>query len=57
MTEHRIISHTELRDEMMAVARGEKPAPAHAGTHTFESVEALTSAADTGKPGTAGDHP
>jgi len=42
MTEHRIINHTELRDEMMAVARGEKPAPAHAGTHTFESVEALT---------------
>lgn len=42
MTEHRIISHTALRDEMMAVARGERPAPAHAGTQTFESVEALT---------------
>src|SRR4051794_28782973 len=42
MTEHRIISHTELRDEMMAVARGEKPAPEYAGTQTFESVEALT---------------
>src|SRR5260370_25243991 len=42
MTQHRIISHTELRDEMMAVARGEKPAPDDAGTQTFESVEALT---------------
>lgn len=42
MTEHRIISHTALRDEMMAVARGQRPAPAHAGTPTFESVEALT---------------
>lgn len=42
MAEHRIISHTELRDEMMAVARGEKPAPEYAGTQTFESVEALT---------------
>jgi predicted transcriptional regulator len=42
MTEHRIISHTELRDEMIAVARGKKPAPEYAGTQTFESVEALT---------------
>lgn len=41
MTRHRIVSHTELRDEMMAVARGERPAPAHAGTQTFESVDAL----------------
>jgi len=41
MTRHRIISHTALRDEMMAVARGEKPAPDWAGTHTFESVDAL----------------
>jgi predicted transcriptional regulator len=42
MTKHRIISHTDLRDEMMAVARGEKPAPDYAGMQTFESVEALT---------------
>jgi predicted transcriptional regulator len=41
MTEHRIISHSELRDEMAAVARGEKPAPEWAGTNTFESVDAL----------------
>ncbi len=41
MTEHRIMSHTQLRDEMAAVARGEKPAPPWAGTHTFESVDAL----------------
>jgi hypothetical protein len=41
MPQHSIMSHTALRDEMMAVARGERPAPAHAGTPTFESVEAL----------------
>ena len=41
MTEHGIISHGALRDEMLAVARGEKPAPVWAGTHTFESVDAL----------------
>lgn len=41
MRQHRIISHSELRDEMAAAARGEKPAPAWAGTHTFESVDAL----------------
>ena len=39
--EHRVISHSALRDEMMAVARGEKPAPDYAGKQTFESVEAL----------------
>jgi predicted transcriptional regulator len=41
MTEHRIISHTALRDEMIAVARGQKPAPAWAGQQSFESVDAL----------------
>jgi predicted transcriptional regulator len=41
MTQHRIMSHTELRDEMMAVARGERPAPADAGQQTFESMDAL----------------
>ena len=41
MTEHRIIGHTDLRDEMMAVARGEQSAPPDAGGQTFESVEAL----------------
>ena len=30
-----------LREEMRAVARGERPAPADAGRPTFESVEAL----------------
>jgi len=35
------MSHTELRDEMMAVARGERPAPADAGQQTFESMDAL----------------
>ena len=41
MTKHRIVSHSELRDQMVAVARGEKPAPAWAGTYTFEFVDAL----------------
>lgn len=41
MTKHRIISHSALRDEMMAVARGEMPAPPDAGEQSFESVEAL----------------
>jgi predicted transcriptional regulator len=41
MRQHRIVSHTELRDEMMAVARGERLLPGYAGQQTFESVEAL----------------
>lgn len=41
MTQHRIMSHTLLRDDMIAVARGEKPAPAHAGMQTFDSVDSL----------------
>ncbi|MGN7127647.1 HVO_A0114 family putative DNA-binding protein [Methylorubrum thiocyanatum] len=41
MTEHRIVSHSKLRDEMMAVARGQQAAPPNAGGQSFESVEAL----------------
>ena len=41
MTQHRIISHSALRDEMAAVARGEKPAPEWAGTQTFDFVDVL----------------
>ena len=41
MTRHRIMSHNELRDEMIAVAKGEKKAPADAHEQSFESVEAL----------------
>jgi len=41
VTQHRIIGHTALRDEMMAVALGERPAPDYAGKQTFESVDAL----------------
>ena len=41
MTQHRIVSHSKLRDEMMAVARGQQTAPADAGGQSFESVEAL----------------
>lgn len=41
MTSHRIIGHAGLRDEMRAIARGEKSAPADAGVQSFESVGAL----------------
>lgn len=41
MTQHRIVSHSKLRDEMMAVARGQQAAPPNAGGQSFESVEAL----------------
>ena len=41
MTQHRIVSHSKLRNEMMAVARGQQAAPADAGGQSFESVEAL----------------
>ena len=41
MTQHPIVSHSKLRDEMMAVARGQQAAPADAGGQSFESVEAL----------------
>ena len=41
MTSHRIISHSDFRDEMLAVARGARPAPTNAATQSFESVESL----------------
>lgn len=41
MKRYPIVSHRDLRDEMAVVARGEKRAPAWAGTQTFDSVEAL----------------
>jgi predicted transcriptional regulator len=41
MTKHRIVSHRKLREEMMAVARGERAAPPDAAEQSFESVEAL----------------
>jgi predicted transcriptional regulator len=41
MTQHRIVSHSQLREEMMAVARGEQSAPSDAGGQSFESVGAL----------------
>jgi len=41
MTQHRIVSHSQLRDEMMAVARGQQAAPPDAGGQSFESVEAV----------------
>ena len=37
----KIQGHASLREEMKAVARGEKPAPKDAGTPSFDSVEAL----------------
>ena len=41
MTTYRIQNLRELRDEMKAVARGQKPAPADAARPSFNSVEAL----------------
>ena len=41
MTTYRIQNLRELRDEMKAVARGHKPAPADAAQPSFNSVEAL----------------
>lgn len=41
MSQHRIVSHADLRSEMVAVARGERPAPRDAGDQSFESVGAL----------------
>jgi predicted transcriptional regulator len=41
MTKFKIQSHKALREEMRAVARGEKPAPKDAALPSFDSVEAL----------------
>lgn len=41
MTNYKIESLFALEEEMRAVARGEKPAPADAAVPSFESVEAL----------------
>ncbi len=41
MSQHRIVGHGKLREEMMAVARGEIPVPPDAGGQSFESVGAL----------------
>jgi predicted transcriptional regulator len=41
MTTFKVQSLRSLRDEMVAVARGERPAPPDAGRPSFNSVEAL----------------
>ncbi len=41
MTTYKVQSLRALRDEMKAVARGQKPAPADAARPSFNSVEAL----------------
>ena len=41
MSSIKIKSHKEIREEMKAVARGEKPAPADATQPSFESAEVL----------------
>ena len=41
MTSFKVKSHKEVREEMKAVARGEKPAPADAAQPSFESAEVL----------------
>ena len=42
MVHYRVMSHEALKQEMKAVARGEKQAPKDAGRPSFNSVEALT---------------
>lgn len=42
MTRYRIVAHAALKDEMKAVARGERKAPADAAHPSFNSIEALT---------------
>jgi len=41
MTDYKVQSLRSLRDEMKAVARGEKPAPADAARPSFNSVDAV----------------
>ena len=41
MKQFKIQGHASLREEMKAVARGDRSAPADAGGTTFDSVEAL----------------
>jgi predicted transcriptional regulator len=41
MTSHKIQNLRSLREEMKAVARGERPAPADADRPSFNSVEAV----------------
>ena len=41
MTRARIMSHRALKDQMKAVARGERPAPPDAARPSFESAQAL----------------
>jgi predicted transcriptional regulator len=41
MTKYKVQNLRSLREEMKAVARGERPAPADAGKPSFNSVDAL----------------
>jgi predicted transcriptional regulator len=41
VTEYKIQSHDDLKTEIMAVARGEKPPPKDAALPSFNSVDAL----------------
>jgi predicted transcriptional regulator len=41
MTKHKVQNLRSLREEMKAVARGERPAPADAAKPSFNSVDAL----------------
>jgi predicted transcriptional regulator len=41
MTKYKVQSLRSLREEMKAVARGERPAPADAGKPSFNSVDAV----------------
>ena len=49
MSEYKIQSHKDLREEMKTVARGEKPAPADAAKASFEFGGSAASIADAGE--------
>ena len=45
MTKYGVQDLRSLRDEMKAVVRGERPAPAHAAEMSFNSVDAVSTGA------------
>src|SRR6266508_6760754 len=53
MTSYKVQSLRSLRDEMKAVVRGERPAPADAGKPSFNSIEALVRLLTPEKPAAA----
>ena len=57
MSTHKIQGLRELRDEMKAVVRGTRPAPADAANPSFNSVEVLVRLLTPEEPTASGPHP